>query len=360
MMNLRAARLHTTQLEPTDTASAHDVVARFGALQAQEYVPSLWAVGQRISGGTIADVERAIADRQIVRLSFMRGTVHFVAGEDFRWMTMLMAERIRKLINNARHMLRASWTEDDFLRANDVIAQALSGGTLLKRTELSQILADEGFHGDHMGRVLLMQRAMADSVICYGTHAGKQARLALADEWLPPSPSYTREEALAEFARRYFQSHSPATDRDYAWWSGLTLTEARQSIASLGTWLCSETIGGETFWYAASTPLAPEIAPNAHLLQNYDEYLVAYKDRSFAFDDAFTPQLKYDGGIIFHHSIILCGRVVGTWTKTTKKDRVLLNLQIFRPLSSDETVLVEDAAQRYSTFWGINTDLRYD
>ena len=69
-------------------------VARWmGALQAQDYSSGVWSIGVR-SGLTLAEIERAVADRQIVRTWPMRGTIHWVPAEDARWMCELLAARV--------------------------------------------------------------------------------------------------------------------------------------------------------------------------------------------------------------------------------------------------------------------------
>src|SRR5690349_13483093 len=71
-----------------------EAVAWFGAVQAQDYLGSLWAIGLRTRDATEAGVEAAEARRAIVRTWPMRGTLHFVAADDARWITRLLAPRI--------------------------------------------------------------------------------------------------------------------------------------------------------------------------------------------------------------------------------------------------------------------------
>src|SRR3712207_9152811 len=49
--------------------------------------------------------------------------------------------------------------------------------------------------------------------ICFGAREGKQQTFALLEEWVPESKTFVRGEALGELARRYFESHGPATLR---------------------------------------------------------------------------------------------------------------------------------------------------
>lgn len=70
------------------------VVARLGALQAQDYAGAKWSIGLRLPDATEADIEQAIAARTIVRTWPMRGTLHFVAAADARWLLKLLTPRV--------------------------------------------------------------------------------------------------------------------------------------------------------------------------------------------------------------------------------------------------------------------------
>src|SRR5437868_10179473 len=81
-----------------------DVVRWLGAVQAQDYLGALWAVGLRLPNATEANIEQALTDRTIVRTWPMRGTLHFVPPEDARWMLKLMTPRI--VAGHAQRLLR--------------------------------------------------------------------------------------------------------------------------------------------------------------------------------------------------------------------------------------------------------------
>ena len=100
---------------------------------------------------------------------------------------------------------------------------------------------------------------------------------ALLDEWVPQPRRLERDEALEEFAFRYFSSHGPATVKDFAWWSSLTLTDARAGLAAARDRLDELEVDGATYY------LRPGLEPAeraVHLLPGFDEYLLGYGDRS--------------------------------------------------------------------------------
>lgn len=340
-------RLYTQGLDHPAFSNPAEVVRFFGAVQAQDYPAALWAIGLRLPGMTCADIERAIAEKRITRQYPMRGTVHFVTAEDIRWIQALIGPRSRGLINNAARNNGLNLDEAAFLKANDVLAKALQGGRQMTRKELYAALEQAGLASKGLSPLLLLQRAIVDGVLCYATMRGKQHTLALQDEWLPYFPVLERDAALAELARRYFASHGPATDRDFAWWSSLTLTEARSALAMVRDELSSAEVEGQTYWFSPAVPTDLSLDPSVLLLPNYDEYTVAYKDRSAVIEPQYME-------ISFHAlspTLLVDGRVVGTWKRVINKDTIAVTLSPFKPAALDMDKL-NQVLKRFGEFWG--------
>src|SRR6185503_14545494 len=87
-------RLYQQQIARTQFKEPSQVVSWLGALQAQDYAGTKWSIGLRLPDATDADIEQAIAAKTIIRTWPMRGTLHFVAPEDVRWMLALLTPRI--------------------------------------------------------------------------------------------------------------------------------------------------------------------------------------------------------------------------------------------------------------------------
>jgi hypothetical protein len=202
----------------------------------------------------------------------------------------------------------------------------------------------------------LMGHAELDQVICSGVRKGKQFTYALLEERAPHSKSLERDEALAELAKRYFRSHGPATLQDFVWWSGLTINDARKGIDFIRSQLMCETIDGQSYWFVNAPS---EIKPftGAHLLPNYDEYMVGYTDRTSIFDAAHEDQLDPRGNILFQYAMMLGGLVAGTWKRTIKKKEVVIELSPFMTLSNAQNQLFVVAAQDYGKFLELPVEL---
>ncbi|HEY7182423.1 MAG TPA: crosslink repair DNA glycosylase YcaQ family protein, partial [Blastocatellia bacterium] len=136
-------RLHNQHVAGATSERPADVVARMGAVQAQDYLGALWAVGLRMRNAVEADIERALADRTIIRTWPMRGTLHFVAAADARWMLGLLTPRI--VANNAQRLLRQfDLDENAFARGEELFRRALEGGKQLTRNAMCKTLEAGG------------------------------------------------------------------------------------------------------------------------------------------------------------------------------------------------------------------------
>ena len=244
-----------------------------------------------------------------------------------------------------------------FKRSNTVLTKALQGNKQLTRSELGQILQKAGVSVDGLRLGHLVSRAELDGLICSGARRGKQHTYALLDERAPHAKILEREEALAELTGRYFRSHGPATVQDFAWWSGLTMSDARQGIELIKSQLACETVDDQTYWLA-SIASKRKRAVAVHLLPNYDEYTVGYTDRDMIFDVAHTGKLNSRGSILFQYAIVIEGQVAGTWKRTIKNNDVLIELVLFSTLTEDQNQAIITAVQQYGKFLELPVVLR--
>ena len=341
-------RLHNERLIGAPFAKPEDVVRWLGAVQAQDYAGAKWGIGQRVRNCLDADVDEAYARGTILRTHVMRPTWHFVMPADIRWMLELTAPRVNAAMASYNRKLEL----DDaiFNRSNAAFVKALAGGRQLTRKELAGVLEEAGItaSGQRLGHIVM--RAELDAVMCSGALRGKQHTYALLEERAPKAKPLTREEALVELTRRYFTSHGPALVRDFAWWSGLTMADAKSGLELAESDLVSEVINEKTYWFAASAAPAKIKDPTIHLLPNYDEYLIAYRDHSASLT---TPPSMGSAALcdmIARHIVVLNGRVIGGWRSTIKKNEVSIETKLLTPLTGVQAESLRTAAERYSRF----------
>jgi hypothetical protein len=342
-------RFHNQHIAGTTFRKASEVVAWMGAVQAQEYLGSLWAIGLRTRDAIEHDIEQAVFDRTIVRSWPMRGTLHFVVPADLRWMLKLLAPRV--IARSASRYRQLKLDGETFLRCHAVLARALLGGKQLTRLELATALELAGIATGGERLMHIIVRAAMEGLICHGARRGKQFTFALLDEWVRVTNNLTHDEALAELAKRYFASHGPATLQDFKWWSGLTMAEVGAGVASLDSHFEQASVDGKKHWFAKDASRAKGVQPAAYFLPAFDEFLVGYKDRSAVLGDNHDRQHgQRNAGSVLSPAIVINGRVVGTWKRTLNKGSVIVAPQLFTSLSKTEERAVARAAVRYGAF----------
>lgn len=350
-MSLAHARLRSQRIaHPLGSDEVTRVVSLMGAMQAQDYNGSLWAIGLRAGGATETDVERAVADRQIVRTWPMRGTLHFVAAEDARWMLRLLTPRV--IAGSARRHQELELDAPTLARCEKVLIAELKGGRQLTREVLSAALERNGIPMSRERNYHVFWRLAQEQLICFGARSGKQQTFTLLDEWVPSGRSFDGEAALAEIAIRYFRSHGPATLQDFAWWSGLRAADARSAVDLASRELSSETIEGRPHWFSADTVTPPD-PPAAHFLPGFDEFLLGYTDRSATLPVEHAPKIVPGSNGVFLPTVVIEGQTVGVWKRTLRKKSGTLKITPFTKLRKSDGRALGEAAERYARYLGL-------
>ena len=346
-------RLRNQHVSGTPLKKPEDVVRWLGAVQAQDYHGAKWAVAQRAGAASDAIVERVFAAGAILRTHIMRPTWHFVPPEDLRWMLALTAPRVNTVCGSYYRKMKLD--ERVFAQSQAVLTQALRGGRHLTRAALSQALGQAGItsaRDENIRLVFIIMRAELDGVICSGPRIGKQFTYALFDERVGRSTRLSSIEARAELARRYFTSHGPATLKDYVWWSGLTTADARAGIDAIQSELVAEDIAGKIYWRSRRRPTDGTSPAAAYLLPAFDECFVAYRDR-VALDRAQAEEIARQYG----RTIVIDGRVAGTWRRTITNDTAVLAATPFVRFGRRHKAALAEAADRYARFLGMPVTL---
>ncbi len=349
-----AQRLVHQAVGPSDLGSPHEVIKWMGAVQAQDYRSSLWAVGLRMAPAIAcneATIEQAFAERKIVRTWPMRGTLHWVAAEDIRWMLALLTPRVIKSSQGRYKQLELD--EKVFAKSRDIFERKLQGGNTLTRSELYQSLHDGGISPRGQRGIHLIGHWAMAGLLCQAPKKDKQDTFALLDEWLPGSKARGGEEALSTLTERYIKSRGPATEYDFANWAGLKATDARRGFEMVAAQLEKTTSDGVSYWFAPSEKAAVDavIGQVAWLLPAFDEMLCGYKDRSALLDSAEIKSTVLKNGI-FKPIVLLDNRAAGTWQRTIKASQVRVTFSFFRPLSSSERQHIIDKAMSLEKFFG--------
>lgn len=349
-IDIALRRLLGQQVARPELTEPHQVVARLGAVQAQDFLGALWAIGLRTPGASEQAIERALAERTIVRTWPMRGTLHFVAAADARWMLELLAPRVVQ--RSAARRAQLELDEPTLAASARIISNALQGGKQLARNEIYALLEQANISTKSSRGLHILGWLAHDRLICFGARDGKQPTFALLDEWAPGARSLPHDQALAALVLRYFTGHGPATVQDCMWWSGLTTKEVKAGLAEVAPQLGHERVAGQDYFFAQDLAQTPDEARGAFLLPPFDEFLVGYRDRSAALDSSHNTLVNPGGNGMFNPIVVIGGRVVGTWKRALKQSSVAMTFSPFTSFDDSQAEAIAVAAERYGRFLG--------
>ncbi|MFI5412394.1 MAG: winged helix DNA-binding domain-containing protein [Candidatus Micrarchaeales archaeon] len=361
-------RLATQNIALADaTKSPEEVLSSFGAIQAQDYPASLWAIGLRCKEGTtVKDIENAIIKKKIARTWLMRGTLHFAASRDMHWMLNLFRPRLlHTAIMRDKHL---GLSDKVIERTKTLFYNALKKEKILTRKEMYKILDKGGVPSKNNLGYHMLYRAAWDGVICFGPYTDKEQTFVLLDDHIVERNELSEEQANAELALRYFSSHGPATLKDYVWWSGLTVKDARLGIEKNTSKLNEEVILGNTYYMPKRMPKIND-AHSVHLLPAFDEYLVSYADRNAMLGDpkmqkAIKRMIQTQKLTVIHSNgifspvIVVDGAVVGTWKRKIDKGKLVVAFTPYVKISKDDMRLAKEETERYGRFLGMEVVIK--
>jgi Winged helix DNA-binding domain len=360
-------RLATQRLQGAGLPSSADVVRLLGCVQSQEYAHALWSLGMRTSGLKLADAQAEFDRGDFLRTHILRPTWHLVAAEDIRWILEVTAPRVQKL--NQAIYRRERLDPATLDRGLALIVEELQGGRYRTRTELGQALADRRLVCERLGLAYVVMNAELEGVICSGPTRGAQQTYALLDERAPRSAtalgvsanrelragcaSGARIGDAAELARRFFLGHGPASVQDLARWSSLTISQCRDALEAIRDRLDCITVEGVELWFDPDAPQAGELT-DALLVPLYDELTLTYPLINF-------PQAKghphQPGQDLFVGCVIIAETNVGTWRRTVRGRKMIMEIALAPGIAARSRALVETAASELATFVGKELEL---
>lgn len=327
-----AERLTAQSLAGPPLTDPTAVAERLLAVQGQDPRGFRLAVRARTAGLSAADVERALAERELVVTWLNRGTLHLVRGEDYQWLQALTTPPL--LTSSRRRLQQEGIGEAEAELAMATIERALAETGPLTRVELRERLDSAGVPTENQAMIHLLFLAAVRGIVVRGPMVGKQHAYVLVREWLGKPPPVDREKALAELARRYLVGHQPASDRDLAKWAGLPLRDARAGLAAIGR----ELEDGEDGLVRLAKRPKPEKVPPPRLLGAFDPVLLGWTSRE-AILGPHTSLVTRNG--IFHPFAMAKGKAVAKWGMAAGK----LTMEPLQPLPARVAAALErDAA----------------
>jgi hypothetical protein len=357
-LEIARRRIRNSRLTGTAFGSADEAVRWHLAMQAQDYGPGKWSIGQRSTGLVDADLDEALAAGSIVRTHVLRPTWHFIARDDVRWLLALSGPRVQQ--GNAGRYRELGLDARARARGEKLISSALAGGDRLTRNEIGEILDAAKFDRSGQRLPYILMHCELEAVIGSGGLSGKQQTYALLDERVPKGGRFDRDDALVELTRRYLGSHGPATVKDMSWWSGFTMADVRKALDLLEAEVRSETVDGIVLWSIAADEAPPTPARGAHLLQTYDELVVGFSESRFFGDPGIErARAAWSGrdGTLPSGGVLLNGRIGGHWRRTIERTLIRMELHLYEEPKRADARALEAAASDLGRFFGREVEL---
>ncbi len=346
-VHLRRLRLAAQWIDADGPTTPAEVVGRMLALQAQDLPGAKWSVGLR-AGCTLAEVNRSLNDAEVVRSWPMRGTLHLVPARDLGWMLGVTARRTLRALTTRHRQLDIDHAAIG--NAADVSAALLEECRAASRAELFAAFEAAGISTAGQRGVHLLGSLCQERQLCQGPVRGEEQLFVLLDQWVPHPRRLDGDEALGEFVLRYFTSHGPATLADFCWWTKLPLADAKVGLAIAASRL-EQVAGNTTMWMRPG--LAERAARTVHLLPGFDEMILGYRDRAATLPAAYAAAIVPGNNGVFQPTVVVDGRVVGTWRRKRTSTGITVTPVFFEPVSARQRSALAAAARRYASFLSV-------
>lgn len=340
-------RMASQKILKTNFHEPQEIVNHLGAMQAQDYTMAKWAIGSRCDA-TEKSIEEAINSGKIIRTHILRPTWHFVSAEDIHWMMDLSGPQVKKIILSAAK--KYDLDEKKLKKINASIEKILLNNKSLTREEIIRELGFKKETDQNFSSTLIMGYAELDGLVCNGNMKGRQITYSLLEEKVPKTKTkLTKEEGLAKLAKRYFESHGPATLPDFTWWSGFPATTAKLAVLSVESELDSVEVDGKKYWFKKGLTSELNAPKKIHFLPSFDEILISYKTREITIAKEHQANAFTNNGI-FWPIIIENEKVIGIWKRSLKKEHTKIETSFFESISQKKKALVLEAIKPFENY----------
>jgi winged helix DNA-binding protein len=324
---------------------------------------SLWA---RIDGLECGAVHQALWEqRALVKLWAMRGTLHLLPSAELGvWLSAL-----------GTFTTRGNRGNPEIDRLVDAIGRALDGRVL---TREALALAVEETTGDptlgewvRCGWGSYMKAASFRGLLCFGPSLSGRVSFTSPATWIPGAVEQRDpQEGLWAVARRFLSAYAPVTREDLAFWWGDGRRAGKRLLAALGEEAIEVDVEGQRAWMLAEDlcgMLAAKPPRAARLLPGFDPWVIGAligRPPGTPCDPVLPPpgrrrQVFSPQGWV-SPTLLVDGRIAGTWSHTRQGRRLLVEFAPFAPLPAWADAQLEAEAERLARFLGGALSLRSD
>ena len=309
-----------------------DAVERIGGLQAQEPASPHIGLWTRLAGFQPADLDRALAERSVVKGTLMRSTLHVVSAADY----LRVWPAVVPLMEGIRRQDRVQPPSPQRLAALQARAAAFTAEPRGVGELRDHLGASDGLAPDEVLWWIRRRVAFAHAPSDVAWSFGRRPRLAHALAWLGADDwSASTDDALEHLVRRYLGAFGPATAADLSQWSGLAVARVRPGIAAAeasGDLRRFSDERGRELLDLEGSPLPDADTPAPpRLLPMWDSTILAFADRTRLISDEDRRVVVARNGDTLP-TFTVDGVVAGLWwAASTAGGRTRIAIEPFRP-----------------------------
>jgi len=170
----------------------------------------------------------------------------------------------------------------------------------------------------------------------------------------------SEEQARTKLLLKYLHCYGPASAEDFACWSGLLTSEANKIIEAKKSRLQEVRVQSswKPFWLLKEDfktlekiDLQEEAEPR--LLPKFDSYLLGHKDRTRIIEEEFRQRVFRPVVGDVAATILINGRIAGTWTRKKTKTKLTVALAPFRKLDKKTLTKLEQIVKKLGGFMNL-------
>jgi hypothetical protein len=367
----RLARHHLMKRARPDALAA--VAGNMAGVQAQVMSAAYASLWTRTRDLEVPDIGDALGrDRTLAKAWCMRGTTHLVPSEDIAVFVRGCARRANRSIE---WVVRAGIPLETIERVANAVGRVLDRPLTRKEVapRLSEALGvrtrratrggwgsagkEDGLelHGEVWSVGSLLYLACIRGIACAGPIRGNEATYVRTDVWLPRARALSVADAESELLRRYLHAYGPATVADFAWWTNMKASDAREIWARVAAELVAVDVDGRPGWVLRSDLRLLERAsidgPVVRLLPYFDAYLLGQKDKGHLVDAAHYKRVYRPAGWL-SPVLLVDGRAAGVWSHARKGKVLAFRVEAFAKLPRPVRTAVQEEAEDLARFLG--------
>ncbi len=329
---LNRALLARQMLLGRENVSALEAIERLAGMQAQIPNPPYIGLWTRLRDFQRDELTRLIEQKQVVRATMMRHTLHVVTAEDYlRWRQAIQPALTRGWQTITKTRLQGLDVERVVETARTYVAE--QPRTFVEVRDLLAKLEPERDPSAlaYTARTFLPLIQMPPAG---NWGVGGSARQMLVEDWLG-QPLLPADEGLPQLILSYLAAFGPASVADIQAWSYIPALRATVEQMRPGLRTFRDERKRELFdWPDAPLPDAGTPAP-VRFLPEFDNLILSHDDRRRVLTDEYRKHVFLTAARV-RATFLVDGFVAGAWKVERSKKLARLVIEPFAPLA-DET-----------------------